>query len=173
MKSIKMTIKPNGELVLPEAHFSTLQGLFYELLSFDPVLSDEVHGMRSGKTDAIKQFCFSDLHYPCGSSRGSAFYKSSFTFEVRSANDPIIETIERSVNDDPLIVINGHECEIINYRVSSTVFLSNSFDMRMDSPITVYRSNKRRDYYSQSDPEFYEIVKNNLLKKYLLAYGEA
>ena len=175
MRSIILRIETNRGLVLPFAHSHTLQGLVYELLSFDPVLSSGLHNKRDKRTDAMKLFCFSDLRgrYRKNTAERTLVYNGALSFEVRSPNDIIIETIAKSVRDDPLIVINGCECAITGFRIDSPEFPCNILDMRMNTPVTVYRSgaDKKRIYYTPEEAEFYEIIRSNLLKKYLLVFG--
>ena len=57
MKSIVLTIQPKQELIIPLSHYHALQGLVYELISYDSALSMELHNKKSGKS-IVKNLLF-------------------------------------------------------------------------------------------------------------------
>lgn len=174
MKAIVLKIEPDHDLVLPFSHFHTLQGLVYDLLSYDPNLSKEVHARRNASTDAMKLFCFSELRGRHRIEGGRIIYFGPFFLEVRSPEDRYIDTIEKSVTEYPQITVDGCKCRVVGARSESISFTGNRVMFRMNTPITVYRTDvdRKRRYYSPREEEFYEIIRSNLLKKYSFVYGK-
>ena len=175
MKSIVLTIQPKQELIIPLSHYHALQGLVYELISYDSALSMELHTKKSGKTDALKLFCFSDLYGKYRYSDRTRTYPGPFRFEIRCAEDIIVDTIAERITHDPMIMVDGCVCRISDLITYSKSFLDAGLDLHMNTPISVYRTDcdKKRRYFSPEEDEFYELVSNNLKKKYLLIYGHA
>lgn len=173
MKSVVLRIEPRRDLILPFSHFHALQGLVYELLSYDPTLSAELHNKRNGNTDELKLFCFSELRGRHSVVDRKLVFPGPFFFEVRSAEDIIVDTIAERVMQDSAIMVDGCVCRVSGMRTDSISFNTCSLDLHANTPITVYRTDadKRRIYYSPAESEFYEIVSNNLAKKYRLLYG--
>lgn len=173
LKSIVLKIEPGRDLLLPFSHFHALQGLVYELLSYDPVLSAELHDKRNGNTDALKLFCFSEVRGRHSVVDRKLVFPGPFFFEVRSAEDAIVDTIAERVMRDSAIMVDGCVCRVSGMRTDSISFNAGALELRANTPITTYRTgaDKRRIYYSPFDSEFYEIVSNNLARKYKLLYG--
>lgn len=174
MKSIVLTIEPERDLVLPLSHQHALQGLVYDLIRYDPVLSSELHNDKSGKTDALKLFCFSDLYGTYRYSDRMRTYPGPFRFEIRSVRDVIIDTIAERIRHDPIITVSGCACRIVNVSSDARSFPETGLHIRMNTPVSVYytdRDGKRR-YFSPEEEEFYRLVSKNLEKKYLLIYGQ-
>ncbi len=173
MKSIILTIEPERELILPLSHYHALQGLVYELISYDPTLSMELHNKKNGKTDALKLFCFSDLYGKYRYSDRTRTYPGPFRFEIRSAEDIIIDTTAERIKHDSIIMVDGCVCRVTELYTYSKSFFEACLNLHMNTPITVYRadSDKKRRYYAPDEDEFYEIVTSNLKKKFSLIYG--
>lgn len=173
MKSIILTIESGRELVLPLSPYHALQGLVYDLIGYDPALSAELHNRKNGKTDALKLFCFSDLHGQYRYSDRTRTYPGPFEFEIRSAEDIIVDTIAERIEHDPVVMVDGCVCRVRDLITYSKSFFDTEVDVHMNTPITVYRTerDKKRRYFSTEEDEFYELVSSNLEKKYSLIYG--
>lgn len=173
MKSIVLKIEPRRDLLLPLSHFHALQGLVYELLRYDPALSGELHNKRNGNTDSLKLFCFSELHGRHSIEDRKLVFPEPFFFEVRSAVDIIVDTIAERVMRDSVIKVDGCVCRVSGMWTDSIAFKTGALELRANTPITAYRTgvDKIRTYYSPAEREFYEIVSNNLAKKFRLLNG--
>ena len=156
MKSILLTIQPERALALPLSHYHALQGLVYGLIGYDPALSFELHNRRSGKTDALKLFCFSDLYgkYEYGSRMRT--YAGPLRFEIRSAADVIVDTVAARIKHDPNITIDGCACSVMHAITDARSFSETELRIRMNTPISVYYTDKvsGRRYFSPEEPEF-------------------
>ena len=135
MKSICFTIKPSHLLYIPFAHFKMLQGLAYSLMSFDKALAAEVHDRNFPDKKAFKFFCFSDLIGRYTIRNGGLIYRDCFQWELRSADDEIIDAAEQAVRKSPVVTINRHPCEALSYEIRKKRFCVNAVDLQMNTPI--------------------------------------
>lgn len=175
MKYIRLTIAPEDKVLLPYAHFSTLQGVVYALTSFDPELSAAIHDKKQDSKAAIKLFCFSDLIGPYENRREEKLrvFEEPFGFEVRSADDKLIETIEKRVAADNTLFIGSSRCGVTGFETGRRRFIESRAVFSMNTPITVYRTEDGfRRYYAPDEPEFLELIENNLRHKYFDVFGE-
>ena len=163
MKSIVLTIQPKQELIIPLSHYHALQGLVYELISYDSTLSMELHNKKSGKTDALKLFCFSDLYGKYRYSDRTRTYPGPFRFEIRCAEDIIVDTIAERITHDPMIMVDGCVCRISDLITYSKSFLDTGLDLHMNTPISVYRTDcdKKRRYFSPEEDLDYQFLAGN------------
>ena len=168
MKSICFTLKPHGSLDLPFAHFKILQGLAYHLMSSDKALAAEVHDRRLTDKKAFKYFCFTDLIGRYYTRSDGLIYKNSFQWELRSADDRIIDAAEQAVEHSPSVSINRHPCEVLSYEVREKRFCADSTEFKMNTPIVVYHTEQSGfvRYYNPFETEFFERVSNNIKNKY-------
>lgn len=167
MKSITFTLKPNECIVLPFAHFEILQGLFYKIISHNNELSSNIHNSND-----IKLLCFSDLIGKYSIKDSNIVYKDSAQWEIRCVDDSVIDTIAESVFSKSNYELNRYPFEIVNIKINSTTF-GNHICFRAKTPIVTNKTfDGFRHYYSPYDNEFYEIIKNNLEKKYKAVFSE-
>lgn len=168
MKSICFTIKPSHLLYIPFAHFKMLQGLAYSLMSFDKALAAEVHDRNFPDKKAFKFFCFSDLIGRYTIRNGGLIYRDCFQWELRSADDEIIDAAEQAVRKSPVVTINRHPCEALSYEIRKKRFCVNAVDLQMNTPIVVYHTVQSGfvRYYNPFEREFFERVSKNIQNKY-------
>lgn len=173
MKHIIITIKPKEKLIMPFAHFEAMQGLVYKLMSFDRGLSTAVHDKKEGAQAAIKLFTFSDLIGRYTIESGKRVYAGEFDFEIRAADDILIDTIEDRLKKDPRLNIRGYSCEAVGFETGSCGFTTGAMVFKMNTPITVYRTEEDGfiHYFTPDEPEFAELVANNLKRKYREVFG--
>lgn len=142
MKAIRITLKPIGKPSLPQAHFDILQGIFYHLLSIDKELSTEIHNKESGRDKQFKFFCFTDLHGKSKISKNRIFYDGYCKWEIRSADDRIINTIVKAVDYSKSIVLDDGMFKIISYSFSEMEFLDKEAIIVLDTPVTIYKTDE-------------------------------
>lgn len=173
MKHIIITIKPTEKLIMPFAHFDAMQGLVYKLMSFDRGLSTAVHDKMEGAQEAIKLFTFSDLMGCYTIENGKRVYAGEFDFEIRAADDRLIDAIEGRLQKEPRLNIRGYSCEAVGFETGSCSFTSGAAIFKMNTPITVYRTEEDGfiHYFTPDEPEFAELVMNNLKRKYREVFG--
>ena len=161
MKSITFTLKPNDRVVLPFAHFEMLQGLFYKIISHNNELSTSIHNSKN-----IKLLCFSDLIGRYSIEDSNIVYKELMQWEVRCVDDSIIDAISEIIFSKSNYELNHCPFKIVNIKLNSITF-GGHICFRVKTPIVTNKTyDGFRHYYSPNDNEFYEIIKNNLKKKY-------
>lgn len=168
MKSVFFTIKPIHTLSLPFAHFKILQGFAYSLMSIDSTLAAEVHDRRFPDKKAFKFFCFTDLNGRYALRNGGVIYKDCFQWELRSADDRIIDAAVLSVEKSSLVTINRHPCEVLSYEIRKKRFSVNTVDFQMNTPIVVYHTEQSGfvRYFNSFEQEFFERVSKNIQNKF-------
>lgn len=173
MKSIKLILETDGEVFLPLAHFEILQGIAYNLMSADAALADEIHNKTPGKTKQFKFFCFTDLHGRYRFYDGGLLLKTPAWWEIRSADDRIIDAIENGVKNND-IFINGQRCKVASYDVSTQKFDTEKAVFEMDTPAVHYITDKNgfSRYFSPEDTEFARGLSDNIIRKYAAFYGK-
>ncbi len=174
MKSIVISVKPLRALRLPFAHFKILQGLAYNMMSYDSALSAEVHDRRFADKKAFKFFCFTDLigRYYLG--KDELIYKKSFEWELRSADDRIIEAVEQKIRRDPVLTIYNEPCEVLSYKTGEKHFYTNAVDFKMNTPIAVYHTEPSGfvRYYNPFEKDFFERVSKNIKNKFEMFFDK-
>ena len=174
MKSIVISVKPLRPLRLPFAHFKILQGLAYNLMSYDSALSAEVHDRRFAGKKAFKFFCFTDLMGRYYLGKDELIYKNSFEWELRSADDRIIEAAEQKIKHDSVLTFNNQPCRVLSYKKCEKRFCANSINLKMNTPIVVYHTEPSGfvRYYNPFEGEFVERVSKNIQNKYEMFFGK-
>jgi len=170
MKSIVITLLPVRPLRLNYAHFKTLQGLAYRLMGYNEALAAEVHDRRYPDRKVYKFFCFTDLggRYLNDKKNKKLIYSSSFTWELRSADDRIIDAAERYVLSHRTVEISGQACEIISYETQQKHIRRDTLSVVMNTPVVVYHTEPSGfiRYYHPFEDAFYDAVIKNIGNKY-------
>ncbi|MBR2973812.1 MAG: CRISPR-associated endoribonuclease Cas6 [Clostridia bacterium] len=174
MKSIKLTLMADGEIFLPLAHFEILQGIVYNLMSADKALADEIHNKLPGKEKQFKFFCFTDLHGKYRFYDGALMLSAPATWEIRSADDRIIDAIEKGLENKE-ISVNGQKCRVDSYQISKRKFDSGKVVFEMDTPLIHYVTDRNgfSRYFSPADEEFAKGIRDNVIRKYTSFYGKS
>lgn len=170
MYILRLYYMPERTVVLPLAHADVLQGVFYSLLSTEGALAEEVHDRPQENGKQYKFFCFSDLSGKHYVRNGYISFPSTFTWEIRSADDRIMKTVRENVRK---IDIKGVECMLIGMERAERVCFTDSVDITMMTPLCVYttRANGNRRFYSPDEDAFCRSVEKNLIAKYETLYG--
>lgn len=173
MKSIRFTIKPHDSLRLPFAHFKILQGLCYRLMAQDAALADEIHNRSYPDKKAFKFFCFSDIGGSYRIRGKELIYPKTVTWEIRSADDRIIEAAGQAVRSDSVLTINRQQCEVLSYEICERHFSGNTIEAQMNTPIVVYHTEQSGfvRYYNPFEQEFFERASKNIRNKYEMFYN--
>ena len=97
-----------------------------------------------------------------------------FQWELRSADDRIIDAAEQAVEHSPSVSINRHPCEVLSYEVREKRFCADSTEFKMNTPIVVYHTEQSGfvRYYNPFETEFFERVSNNIKNKYEMFCGK-
>ena len=173
MKSIKLTLEIDGGIFLPLAHFEILQGIVYNLMSAEASLADEIHNKMPGKEKQYKFFCFTDLHGNYRFHDGELMLSGIATWEIRSADERIIDAIEKGLENKE-ISVGGQKCRVGSYEVESRKIDANQVNFEMDTPAIHYVTDKNgfSRYFSPADEEFATGLRDNVIRKYTAFYGK-
>ena len=189
MKSIKLYLEPARELYLPYAHFPTLRGLAYRLIERgDAALAAELHDRRYRNQKPFKFFCFSDIGGHYVNNGKHLIYKQRFIWELRSADDRVIDAVARAVKKEPSAQIGSSRCEIASYEINEKRFCRDELIVTLkpplkraypqacvsylNTPITVYRTDRTdyRHFFHPAEEAFIDGVVKNIKNKYEMFY---
>ena len=171
MYTFRFRYMPEKTVVLPLAHADVLQGVFYSLLSPGSAFASEIHDRPQENGKQYKFFCFSDFSGKHYVRNGYISFPDTFTWEIRSADDKIMETIRENVRE---IDVRGIKCTLIDMELAErTCRFMDSVDITMMTPLCVYttRANGNRRFYSPDEEGFCRSVEKNLISKYEMFYG--
>ncbi len=173
MKSIKLTLEVGGGIFLPLAHFEILQGIVYNLMGADAALVDEIHNKMPGKTKQFKFFCFTDLHGRYRFADGGLLLSGTAFWEIRSADERIIDAIEKGLESGEILV-GGQKCKVISYQLQTRKIDAEKVVFEMDTPAVHYITDKNgfTRYFSPEDEEFFTGLRDNVIRKYTSFYGK-
>ncbi|EDP75366.1 CRISPR-associated endoribonuclease Cas6 [Hydrogenivirga sp. 128-5-R1-1] len=174
---VKINLIGEEAIALPKSYNHILQAFFYS--NMDPVLSKFLHdiGFTHGKR-RFKLFTFSKVIGKItrrDKRRGFVFFSPDVTLYFAS---PLIDIVSSSVKT---FLKRGNLFLGRNTVSLSSIELvkpevDGEMTVRCLSPITVYRTpkgEKRFQYLSPWQDEFYELLRKNLVKKYELVYSKS
>ena len=100
------------------------------------------------------------------------FYDEIYWY-FSSFDNELVLKVKENIEKKGIYYINQYikevECEIESYKIESDELLIN-----MLSPIVLYQTSeisRKKYYYSANDEEFYELFKDNFIRKYAACYG--
>ncbi len=163
---------------LPLHHNVTLQGMLYK--SLPSFLSDFLHEIGfffNGRK--FKLFTFSRLFSPqfiMDREKKRIKYKTPITMYISSGISEIAKNWGESFLKKDKILLGKNEMYLENLEVQPTPEFSDEFLIKTLSPITAYRTFEKEKkfyrYYNPEEPEFNELLKENLRKKYTILTGK-
>lgn len=173
MKAVKIIFTAETGILLPLAHFEILQGIVYSLMSADAALADEIHNKTPGKEKQFKFFCFTDLHGKYSISDGKLLLSSPAEWEIRSADDRIIDAIEKGLEKGEFF-IGKQKCTVSSYHVGSYKTGAGEAVFEMDTPAVHYITDRNgfSHYFSPEQPEFCAGICDNIIRKYTAFCGK-
>lgn len=168
----------NSDCRIPIQYNSSIQGYIYRMFENTmPELHD--NGYKVGNK-TFKHFCFSRI-----TSKGMKFINRTIKisnpiyFDMSFFIDPMPNIVIKHLIRERILRIGNEEFAIRNAYASSEPFTGDeeevAFDFQTSSPICAYKTRENEEYptyYSPFEPEFYELLKNNLKLKYESIFGE-
>lgn len=168
MKAISILIH-NEELQLPVSYQNYLQGIIYGWLKTDRDYADFIHntGAAAGNSH-FKMFTFSSLEGRSTYRNHTLIFHGNIRFEIRSADDYMIDLIEDSVSKNPYIRIDSAILSIVGYEVHAFVITADTVNIRMRTPVIARTTGEDKyvTYYRPDQQMFYQLIYTNALKKY-------
>ncbi|WP_228288235.1 CRISPR-associated endoribonuclease Cas6 [Thermosipho ferrireducens] len=163
-------------LYLPFSYNRILQSLVLKWLNNEKY-AEFIHneGFKFGKRK-YKLFTFSKLfgNFEIDKSKKLFIFKNQADFIVSSHDDNFMKYIALSFFKEPFVFIKNQKVEVINVQIKKFE-PSNKIRVVTKSPVTVYSTyykNGRKwvNYFSPFDQEFYKIIRENLIRKYMAFY---
>ena len=174
MQKLTISFVPQGgEVRLPLARCAILQGLMYKLVSYDAEYSDMLHNGGSGHE--VKFFCFSDLAGDTVIRDGQFCGRGLLTWEIRSADDRLINAAATGLRRVPEFELHGLPCAVRRLAVSSDYIIGDRCRLTMLMPLTVFDTDPETNYrtfYDPQDARFAEQVRENLRAKWEILTGK-
>ena len=165
-------------ITLPLHHNKTVQGMFYK--SLPRPLSDFLHEMGffyNGRK--FKLFTFSKIqssHFIPLKSKKRIKYKTPITLYISSGVDEFTKNWGDFLLKSHRILLGKNELYLGSIEAVKTPVFKEEMLIRTLSPITVYRTfeneGKYYRYYSPQEPEFQELISENLRKKFEILSGK-
>ena len=173
MKMMNLRLRLSETLVLPLAHMDILQGVVYKMLSFDPTLSEQIHDKQMYDSRAYKYFCFSDINGRYHIKNKRLFFNDGVEWEIRAADDRIIDTIYHYIICNERIEIDGTDCTVSSVNISQQKFLHTECVFTAVTPIIASEilNTGYTMYYNPFQPEFSQKITGNIINKYRSFYG--
>ncbi len=174
MTELKIYLSPDGDLVLPTAKNSILQGVFYGLLAGEPELSAALHDLHSDNSPTYKFFCIGNIRgkYSVSDDGRRITYHGPLVWRVRSAFDEMIQVVARELERRGGVLFGSAFCPVSSLELCQRFFFEDRLDIKMDMPLAVYKKEQdgKKFYLTPDDDRFYEIAANNLKNKYRIFY---
>jgi CRISPR-associated endoribonuclease Cas6 len=166
-----------GKIKIPVNYNYIIQSFIYNNIS--KRLSDFLHdkGYKNGKR-SFKMFTFSRLQGNCRYLRKEKelLFKNGLSLWVSSPENDFLESYATELLNNQEINIGENKMYINSAEVSMTPAFREEMLIKMISPVTVYSTLEKKDgkkktyYYHPEEPEFSELIEQNLKKKYKAYY---
>lgn len=174
MKTIILNLE-NDSLVLPVNYNNMIQGLIYSLIADDADYASALHdhGFQFEERQ-FKLFTFGQLKGKSRYSDKKLYFTSDLQLEIRFADDHMAELVMQHIQEQSRIRIGSVCLNVIGIQISENVILRDELIVRMATPVTIHSTdeNGHTYYYSPGEPDFSDLVVQNIYKKYLAAYGK-
>lgn len=170
---LKIECKLKAPLVLPINYQYMVQSSIYQLLSYDARgKGKKLHDEGAYYYNRVyKLFTFGRLHGDLRIDGKKIIFMSRISLEIRSLDKDIVNILSENI-DKYGLYLGENYLEPYRLILKETDLEGNKIKIKMDSPITVYRTdeNKKTIYYTPWDGEFYNRINDNLKRKYEAAH---
>lgn len=174
--TVKITFKAERDIILPFSNKHVIQAVLYSIAG--KAAGDFLHdGGYSYEKRKYKLFTFSDiLESPLHSDKKNKQlrYGSSISVLVSAAGDMFIKGLSDAFIAARRVNICGTEARISALERIETA-AGTDVRVKAVSPVTMYTTftepRKRTYFYRPDEPEFSQLIRENLLKKYRAYYG--
>jgi len=177
---IKITCAIGNGIDLPINYNYFLASAIYQFLKeSDPDYADFLH--HTGyelENRRFKLFTFSQLMAKRREIRGDRIhFRSPLTWYVSSSQEPFLQNFAASLMGTGILQIVRHSLRVRDVEVLRQPRLEPKMTFRCLSPITMSTKRERdgklgAHYCLPNDPQFSELVRQNLIRKYEAVYGQ-
>lgn len=177
---IKITCDIGEGSRLPINYNYFLTGVIYQFLKeSDPEYAQFLH--QDGyelENRRFKLFTFSQLMAKQREIRGNQIYfRSPLTWYVSSSQQPFLENFAAALMGTGILQVERHRLRVQDVEVLRQPRFGQQMTFRCLSPITMSTKRERADklvthYCLPDDPQFSELVRQNLIRKYEAVYRQ-
>jgi len=171
---LKIKLKKDN-FEIPVNYQGILQGFIYNTFERSK-LGNFYHNSGFVADDKIfKLFVFSNIYGKYKLINKKFIFENNFVFFIASMDEEFISSIYNYLLINDEIILNNQKVliEKIDIIDSKHFFNEKEIILRTLSPVVTYRTEDNYfHYYSPNDKEFYEIVSNNIKKKYRAYYND-
>ncbi len=177
---IKLTLEPeDGKLTLPIHYNHIVQSMIYS--SLDEALAEWLHEQGFVyKKRRFKLFTFSKLFgkkVKFDPKNGSITFFGPINLNIASVEVELLESLAVHLIRSKGAKLGGKFCIFSAVEVEFPVEYKRPMLVKTLSPITVYRTvemngRKKTYYFAPKEPEFNELILDNLRRKAIAFYGE-
>lgn len=157
------------ELRLPIACQYMVQGMIYHALASSPHYQRFLHD-RGYTADGkqFKCFTFGRLGGQYQIADGRILFFNGCTLEIRSCDPYLIQLLLFGFAEGSKHRLGSNQVTASSCYLEDRHIISNSVDIFMLSPLTVYQTAESgyTDYAAPNEPRFYEWVQNNAMQKW-------
>ncbi len=175
---IKITCDIGEGIHLPINYNYFLTGVIYQFLrESDPEYGHFLHqdGYKVEKR-RFKLFTFSQLMAKPREIRGDQIhFRSPLTWYISSSQQPFLENFAAALMETGILRIGGHKLRVRDVEVLRQPRFGPQMTFRCLSPITMSTVRERYStpyYCLPGDPQFSELVRQNLIRKYEAVYQQ-
>lgn len=171
----KLYFSPLDAVTLPIAHHHIIQGLIYNILSYNERYSSFLHNQgRQYHESTYKLFTFGPLtgHYVINKNHTITF-DQSLSLEIRSPDPYFCETMNDVLSQQNEYTLGQNIVFLDRYDLIECQHLPTSITIQMISPIVIYHTYENKTiYHNPLDQNYNQYINDNFQKKYLAAYQE-
>lgn len=164
----------SGQLVLPLNYQHIIQSIIYRSLGELPSYSAFLHDQGYSFMDRhYRMFVFGLLEGKYEIHNGKIIFRDRVSFRVRSPEVSMIRLLKASIEKNGISYYDQHYDNVCLTLGDETI-ATEGLRIKMQSPICVYSTDmdtKRSYFYTPEEPEFYQLVNENFMRKYLAYTG--
>ncbi len=176
---IKITCDIGKGIRLPINYNYFLTGVIYQFLKeSDPEYANFLH--QDGyevENRRFKLFTFSQLMAKRKIQNDQIHFHSPLTWYISSSQEPFLQNFAASLMQTGILQIERHRLRVQDVEVLRQPRFGPQMTFRCLSPITMSTKRERGDrldtyYCLPNDPQFSELVRQNLIRKYEAVYQQ-
>jgi CRISPR-associated endoribonuclease Cas6 len=170
-----ITLRVQNSIALPLSYNHFIQATIYNNIS--PELSKFLHdkGFSYGKRH-FKFFTFSRLMGEYQLRNKIIQFNGNIHFYVSSPLKKFMNDLANSIMQKGYFKLGNNNLEVESIKVYDNSVISNTINIKMLSPVTVYSTlltpdgRKKTYYYSPFENEFQKLIDDNIKKKYFIFF---
>lgn len=172
---VRIEIPLKEPMELPLSYHRALQGAIYSAFSAEPGLAADLHDMQQHSSQRVyKPFCFSQLSGKYRIEKGKIFFFDKVQFIFSTCLPELIESFLDSLRENG-IRIGRERYPVFVRRLEEPKIERERITVKMLSPLTVSRTERESGktiYYGPDREDFYKLICQNYIRKYMQIFGE-